>query len=143
MAPLVALVVGFGVARLAGFAGLSMLDGWQPALRVGLATLFVLTGVAHFVGKRAMMIAIVPPRLPRPALLVTITGVLELAGAIGLLVPATSHAAAACLAVLLILMFPANVYAARTGAMPGRLSRIGPRTALQLLFLAACLSAAL
>ena len=57
--------------------------------------MFVMTGVAHFVNPlRRDMIAIVPPRLPAPALLVTITGVLELLGAVGLLYPPTRMAAA-------------------------------------------------
>ena len=48
--------------------------------------MFTMTGVAHFTpGMRRDMIAIVPPRLPAPGLLVTITGVLELLGAAGLL----------------------------------------------------------
>ena len=96
MAPLIALVVGTALARLAGLAGVSALDGWHPALRVGLAVMFALTAVAHFAGpRRADLIAMVPPRLPRPDLLVTVTGVLELVGAVGLLVPATARVAAA------------------------------------------------
>ncbi len=76
--------------------------------------MFVLTGVAHFVNPlRRDMIAIVPPRLPAPGLLVTVTGVLELAGAAGLLYPPTRVAAAVCLFVLMLVMFPANVYASR------------------------------
>src|SRR5687767_6668751 len=114
MAPVIALVAGTGLARLVGLLGVDALDGWWPALRVGLALMFVLTGLAHFgLGRRADLIAMVPPRLPRPDLLVTITGILELAGAAGLLLPATARPAAACLALLMILMFPANVSAAR------------------------------
>jgi uncharacterized membrane protein len=55
------------------------------ALRGGLAALFTTTGVAHFVGMRAELISMVPPELPEPGLLITITGVMELAGAAGLL----------------------------------------------------------
>jgi uncharacterized membrane protein len=137
MAPLVFLAVGFVLARLAGLAGIDALDGWQPALRVGLALMFVVTGLAHFAPRmRAGMIAMVPPRLPRPDLLVTVTGVLELAGAVGLLIPATARWAAAGLALLMIAMFPANVSAARRKlSLGGRpVSSIGPRTALQLLW---------
>jgi uncharacterized membrane protein len=137
MAPLVFLAVGFVLARLAGLAGIDALDGWQPALRVGLALMFVVTGLAHFAPRmRAGMIAMVPPRLPRPDLLVTVTGVLELVGAVGLLVPATARLAAAGLALLMIAMFPANVSAARRKlSLGGRpVPPIGPRTALQLLW---------
>jgi uncharacterized membrane protein len=55
----------------------------------------------------------VPPGLPRPDLLVTATGIAELVVAVGLLVPVTAQAAAIVLIVLLVVMFPANVHAAR------------------------------
>jgi uncharacterized membrane protein len=76
--------------------------------------MFFMTGTAHFApGMRRDMIAIVPPRLLAPALLVTVTGVLELLGAVGLLYPPTRVAAAGCLFLLMLAMFPANIYAAR------------------------------
>jgi uncharacterized membrane protein len=138
MAPLIALIAGFVLARTAGFAGIDALDAWQPALRVGLALMFLLTGVAHFAGKRrADLVAMVPPALPRPDLLVAATGVLELAGAVGLLIPATAPWAAAGLALLMLAMFPANVSAARRkltlGGKP--VTPLGPRTALQVVFI--------
>jgi uncharacterized membrane protein len=41
--------------------------------------MFLVTGIAHFAPPlRRDLIAIVPPRLPTPRLLVTVTGVLEL-----------------------------------------------------------------
>src|SRR5262245_54368494 len=55
----------------------------------------------------------VPPSLPHPGALVTVTGIAELAGAVGLLGPAVSRWAALGLAVLLVAMFPANIHAAR------------------------------
>ncbi|MFF8960943.1 DoxX family protein [Streptomyces sp. NPDC014894] len=136
MEPLIALVTGFLAARLAGFAGVDSLDAWQPALRVGLALMFVFTGLAHFHPKtRAEIVEMVPPALPRPGLLVTVTGILELAGAIGLLIPATAPWAAGCLVLLLIAMFPANISAARRKVAQG--DPIGPRTAQQIVYIAA------
>ncbi|MEU1685643.1 DoxX family membrane protein [Micromonospora sp. NPDC005707] len=144
MAPLIALLAGTAAARLAGLSGVAALDGWHPALRVGLALMFVLTGSAHFLSRRADLIAMVPPRLPRPELLVTLTGVLELLGALGLLLPATARPAAAGLALLMLAMFPANVSAARRGlTLAGRpVTPVGTRTALQVLFVAAALAVA-
>ncbi|MEV4758028.1 DoxX family protein [Micromonospora sp. NPDC049559] len=138
MAPLIALVAGFVAARLAGLAGVAALDGWHPALRVGLALMFLVTASAHFVKLRADLVAMVPPALPRPELLVTVTGLLELAGAVGLLIPATSRWAAAGLALLLLAMFPANVSAARRGlTLGGRpVTPIGRRTVEQVCYLA-------
>ncbi|WP_329487802.1 DoxX family membrane protein [Kitasatospora sp. NBC_01246] len=136
MAPLIALVAGFLAARLAGLAGVDVLDGWHPALRVGLAAMFLLTASAHFLPRlRSGLVAMVPPDLPRPELLITLTGLLELAGAVLILVPATTRLASAGLILMMIAMFPANVSAARR-RLPG-VTPIGPRTALQVLFVAA------
>jgi uncharacterized membrane protein len=146
MAPLVTLLAGTVLARLLGLLGVDVLDGWLPALRVGLALMFVLTGLAHFgLGRRAGLVAMVPPRLPRPDLLVTVTGALELAGAAGLLLPATYRLAAACLALLMLAMFPANVFAARHHVdLAGKPATPLPlRTALQVLYVAAALTVAL
>lgn len=126
-------------ARLAGWLGVGYVDSWPSAIAVGLAAMFVLTGVAHFVNPlRRDMIAIVPPRLPAPALLVTVTGVLELVGAAGLLYPPARVAAAVGLFLLLLVMFPANVYAARMPTAPKSMTtRLDLRTAEQVLFLGA------
>ncbi|PSK65331.1 hypothetical protein B0E53_02702 [Micromonospora sp. MH33] len=142
MTPLIALVAGTAAARLAGLLGVATLDGWHPALRIGLALMFALTASAHFLSRRNDLIAMVPPGLPRPALLVTLTGVLELLGALGLLLPATARPAAAGLALLMLAMFPANVSAARRGlALAGRpVTPVGIRTALQVVFVAAALA---
>jgi len=84
------------------------------------------------------MIAIVPPRLPSPGLLVTVTGVLELLGAAGLLYPPTRVAAAVCLFVLMLVMFPANVYATRMPNPPKSMTtRLDVRSVEQVVFLGA------
>lgn len=146
MAPLLTLLVGTGLARLVGLLGVDALDGWLAALRVGLALMFVLTGLAHFgLGRREGLVAMVPPRLPRPDLLVTVTGVLEFAGAAGLLLPSTYRLAAVCLALLMLAMFPANVYAARHEVtLAGKPTTSLPlRTAEQVLYVAVALTVAL
>lgn len=138
MVPAIALVIVTLAARLAGWLGWSYTDTWAAATAIGLTAMFVLTGVAHFVQpRRDGLIAIVPPRLPAPGLLVTITGILELLGAVGLLIPQTRVAAAACLFVLMLAMFPANVHAAG-GKRPEHAptTPLVPRTLLQVLFLA-------
>ncbi|GAB2509770.1 DoxX family protein [Nocardia heshunensis] len=143
MAPLIVLVIVTGLARLAGwFQGSGWLDSWPHAVRIGLAAMFVLTASAHFLQpRRDGLIAMVPPRLPNPAALITLTGVLEVAGAIGLLVPWAATAAAICLAVMLVCLFPANIRAAHEHSgiqtMPLPL-----RGLVQVVFLTACVVAA-
>lgn len=142
MTPLFVLVVVTLTLRAAGAAGVHRLGSWPTALRGGLAAMFVLTGVSHFVGMREDLISMVPPVLPEPGLLVTLTGVLELAGAAGLLWRRTAPWAAAGLSVLLVAMFPANVYAALAGLTLDGAPAMAllPRTLLQLVFLAATLT---
>ena len=144
MGPAVVLFTTWLLGRLAGALGLDVLDGWQPSLRVAVAAMFVLTGLAHFGSRRREMIEMVPAGLPRPALLVTATGVLELLGALGLLVPATASVAGWCLAVLVVAMFPANVHAARRGLNLGGkpVTPLPLRCVLQLVFVAAFVAAA-
>ena len=139
MAVLVTLVLGTLGARLVGWLGVDYVDSWPAAIAVGLAAMFVVTGVAHFVNPlRRDMIAIVPPRLPAAGLLVTITGVLELLGAAGLLYPPTRVAAAVSLFVLMLVMFPANVYASRMPNPPKSMTtRLDVRTIEQVVFLGA------
>ncbi|OBK79944.1 DoxX family protein [Mycobacterium sp. 1164985.4] len=141
MAVIVTLILGTLGARLVGWLGVEYVDSWPSAVAVGLAAMFVVTGFAHFVNPlRRDMIAIVPPRLPAPASLVTLTGVLEIAGAVGLLYPPTRVTAALCLFVLMIAMFPANIYASRMPNPPKSMTtRLDLRTAEQIVFLGAAL----
>ena len=139
MVPLFVLITGFALFRLAGRLGVRALDGWQPALRHALALMFLVTASAHWGRGRADLIAMVPPLFPRPDLLVSATGVLEILGAIGLAVPRTSRAAAICLILLMLAMFPANVYAALHGMtlMGKPVTPLPLRTAMQVVFIAA------
>ncbi len=141
MAPVIALVVGALAARFVGWLGVDHVDSWPTSIAVGLALMFVVTGVAHFVNPlRGDLIAIVPPQLPAPGRLVTITGALELLGAAGLLYPSTRPAAAVALGVMMLAMFPANVYASRMPNPPKSMTTKLPlRTVEQVVFVGAAL----
>ena len=76
-----------------------------------LALLFVAAGVWHFV-RPGTYLRIMPPALPAPLLLVYVSGVAEIAGGLGLLLPATRRWAGWGLVALLVAVFPANVYMA-------------------------------
>lgn len=146
MVPLVVLVAVTLVAGGIGILGVGYVDTFAEATAVGLAVMLMMTASAHFVEpRRSGLIAIVPPVIRRPSWAVAATGMLEIAAAIGLLippdvVPVIRPAAAAGLAVMLIAMFPANVFAARERRHPAAPHTPLPlRTAIQLLFLAATL----
>jgi uncharacterized membrane protein len=139
MEPLIVLLVVSTLLFAIGRAGWRPLRPWVAALRGGLAAMFTFTGVSHFgaFGMRDDLVAIVPPGLPMPELLVTVTGVLELAGAVGLLVPLVRQWAAVGLSALLLAIFPANVFKAMDDTTLRFSQQLGPRTALQVVFLAA------
>jgi uncharacterized membrane protein len=80
--------------------------------RVGLVLVFLwfmIGGVAHFSLTEAEM-RIVPPSIPWPRAAVLISGVFELLGAVGILIPVTRRAAGIGLFLLTIAVTPANVY---------------------------------
>ena len=141
MAPLIVLLVGWLVVRTIGFAASwHEADSGSGALRFAFALMFLFTAASHFHPRtRNDLIPMVPQPLPAPALLVTLTGVFELLGAVGLLVPWAATAAAYGLMLLLLAMFPANVHAARAGLMIAgrRASPLVWRLPLQILWIAA------
>lgn len=138
MAPLIVLVVVALLARLIGQLGVAHLRDWAECTRVGLAVMFCFTAVAHFNSMRPDMVAMIPPIVPNPEFMVTFTGICEILGAIGLLVPRTRRMAAVALVVFLVAVLPANIHAAQTGVTLGGAAAtpIVPRIVLQVLFIA-------
>jgi uncharacterized membrane protein len=137
MIPFYVMVAAALIVRIFGALVWPAINDWEAATRLGLAVMFVFTGMAHFTSTRRDLIRMVPPQLPNASALVTLTGVAELAGAVGLTIPWTSRGAAYALMVLLVAMFPANIYAARTGhTIGGRPhTRMSLRLPLQLLWI--------
>lgn len=138
MAPLIVLVVVALLARLIGQLGVAQLRDWAASTRVGLAVMLCFTAAAHFNSMRPDMIAMVPPTVPNPEFMVTLTGICEILGAVGLLVPRTRRIAAVALIVFMLAVLPANIHAAQAGVtfrgVPP--APIIPRVALQVLFIA-------
>jgi uncharacterized membrane protein len=139
MIPIYVLTGSFILFLVAGHAGVAYFHGWQESLRASLGVMFLLTASAHQGSRRADLIAMVPPVFPHPALLVTLTGLLEIAGAIALQFSRLAPFAAASLFLMLIAIFPANVYAARhrltIGGRP--VPSLLPRAIIQIIFLIA------
>ena len=143
MIPFIVLVISTLLLKVIGVAGVDMLNSWTWCLRGGLTLMFLFTASAHCGKQRGDLVAMVPSAFPRPDLIVSATGLLEILGAVGLLIPAIAPVAAACLAILLISLFPANIRAARERlSIGGRPATALPlRTLLQLVFIAAVLVA--
>lgn len=80
----------------------------KEILRVILSVAIIVVGITHFI-RPDQYAKIVPPQLPYPLELVYISGVFEILGGIGLLIPFVSVAAAWGLIALFIAVFPANI----------------------------------
>jgi len=85
----------------------------EPHLRgrISLAIVFVFTGLGHFIMTEPMT-QMLPPWVPMRMPIIYITGVVELAAAAGLLVPRLCRLTGIYLIAFLILVLPANIYAA-------------------------------
>lgn len=76
--------------------------------------LFILGGTYHFVNPTPYL-AMMPPYLPAPALLVQISGMAEILGGVGVMIPALRGPAGWGLILLLLAVFPANLHVALHG----------------------------
>jgi len=81
--------------------------------RVGLSLFFTFAAIAHFI-RTEEMAAMIPAAVPYRLELIYLTGVLELLGAIGVWMPQLTRLTGLLLIAMLILLLPANVYAAIT-----------------------------
>jgi uncharacterized membrane protein len=87
-------------------------------LVAALAALFIVSGAVHLIHPD-LYLPIMPPALPNKPALILISGIAEIAGGAGLLVPRTRRAAAYGLMALLVAVFPANVQMALNGFAAG------------------------
>jgi uncharacterized membrane protein len=101
------------LARFVGATGVEFLDSWPAATRAGLVVMLLFTASAHFNSMRHDLARMVPPAIPRPMVFVYFTGVCEILGGIGLLIPSTRFAAAVALIAFFLAVLPANIHAAR------------------------------
>ncbi|MGV3558345.1 DoxX family protein [Larkinella arboricola] len=76
-----------------------------------IAAVYIVSGFLHFFRPEPYL-RIMPPYIPYHSLMVLLSGIAELVLGVGLLFPATRSLAAWGLILLLIAVFPANVYMA-------------------------------
>ncbi|MDQ5813417.1 MAG: DoxX family protein [Actinomycetota bacterium] len=99
--------------------------------------MFLFTGTSHFTSMKYDFAAMIPDPLPDGLWVIYLTGVFEIAGAIGLLIPQTRKLAGICLVLLLVAMFSANVNAALNAIPLGGQdpTPLWLRTPMQLLYI--------
>ena len=112
MAPLFVLVISFLLLRGLGLLGVRRFSSWREAALIAVVILFVFTGATHFTAMKHDYAAMLPGTLSDNLGLIYLTGALQIAGAVGLLISRTRRLAGICLVLLLVAMFPGNVYAA-------------------------------
>ena len=113
--------------------------------RLVIAAIYAPFGVLHIFGSGGFL-AIMPPLIPFPREIVIFTGLCEIAGAAGLLLPRACRLAGMLLAFYALCVWPANLYHAFSGVsvppLPSSWWYHGPRLLLQPLFIWAPLWAA-
>lgn len=144
MVPLICLLIAFLL-----FLGIGLFvpwfADWHTALRAALGAMFLLTASAHWGKGRPDLIRMVPRGIGNAGFWVTVTGIAEIAIAIGLQFPHFARWAAGAAIVMLCFLFPANVKAAREHLTIRQrpVVPVGPRLILQLVFIGALLTVVL
>jgi uncharacterized membrane protein len=125
----IAVFFGFGRGDYASFGTM------QVVLRVVVAVPLLVSAVLLHFFRTDLTASIIPPAFPARHFLVLLTGVFEIAGAVGLFVPGVRQPAAFWISVMMVAIFPANVYAAGKviGGLP--MPSVPVRTAMQIVFI--------
>lgn len=140
MKPLIVLLSVFAISLAVNkiFRG-----GYEFALsgRIAMSAMLIFTAVAHFAFTEGMAMML-PPFIPYKTGMVYLTGIIEVAAAVGLCIPNFRVITAWLLIVFLILILPANIYAAvkRVDYQKATFEGNGPtylwfRVPLQILFI--------
>lgn len=99
------------VLQAAAKFGLNPQKKFRDNARIATGAAFILTGISHFVIPEKFT-EMMPPFLPAPVFLIYLSGVFEILGGVGLMFSKTKIWAAAGLILLLLAVFPANIYVA-------------------------------
>ena len=102
------------LATLGSRLGAQTLATWPARMRAGMAFGLLLFGADHL-ATPALYLAMLPEAVPFPRSVVAFTGLCEIAGAFGLLVPRFRRLAGSMLALYFVCVFPANIRNALTG----------------------------
>jgi len=88
-----------------------MITSKKDISRILISLIFIFIGILHF-KMTEKFILIVPPIIPYAKEVIYISGIFEVLGGVGILIPKLKRQAAFGLILLLIIVFPANIYMA-------------------------------
>jgi uncharacterized membrane protein len=129
LAGTVAVFFGLGRGDYASFGAL------QLAVRVIVALPLLVSAILLHFFRTDLPASIIPPAFPARHFLVLLTGGFEIAGAVGLFVSSVRQSAAFWISVMLVAIFPANVYAAGKVVGGLQMPSVPVRTAIQIVFI--------
>jgi len=137
MIVLLVLILSLLVFRGLGALGVLAFATWMDSTRFALAVMFLFASLAHFNKMRHDLARMMPAAFSNPMAMVHFTGVCEILGAMGILIPQTRSLAGLCLCLLLLCILPANIKAARENLILGGrpVTALWLRIPLQVLFL--------
>lgn len=138
MIVLIILILSVLIFRGLGVAGIGAFASWQASARDALSLMLVCTGISHFTSMKEDFVRMMPPSIPWPRAMVYFTGICEIAGAMGLLLPEFRRAAGYALIAFFLVVLPANIHAARSGiTLRGKpATNLWLRIPMQILFIA-------
>lgn len=140
MKPFIMLLAVFFIALITCYFT-DVSNGFAVSGRLALACMLLFTAIGHFrfADGMAMM---VPDFIPAKQTMVYITGIIEIAFAIGIMMPGIRYGAGIGLLIFLIVIFPANIHASFKSINIEKANHTGPglkylwfRTPFQLLLL--------
>jgi uncharacterized membrane protein len=110
MKPLIVLIAVFAIASIVFKVATA---NWHlvSSGNIAMAAMLGFTAIAHFAFAKGMEM-MMPAFIPFKKQMVWLTGLLEIAGGVGLLLPQTRYLAAVCLIIFFVLILPANISAA-------------------------------
>ena len=108
----------------------------QTVLKILVALPLLFSGVALHFFRAPLTAGIIPPLFPARLFLALFTGVSEIAGAIGLFVPRVQRRAALSISLMMVAIFPANIYSAGKVIDGFRFPEVPVRLAIQIAYVA-------
>lgn len=133
--PLVTLIASIVVFFIAARGQYAQFGIWQRLLRVLVALPLLISAVGLHFMRTNEATSMLPPLFSAPAFFVLLTGVLEILGAIGLFVRRTGRSAALWIAILMVVIFPVNVFVAGQTFAGVRMPGVPARLAMQLVYI--------